>query len=184
MFLSIIAAVKELEIEANVEETVNEPLISANLKGSKVKKTAEGIYGSTVWTLKNGVKVIVLPTQYKKDQIIFDLEWKGGKTLIATEDMTSFEDNIWAVYRQNSGLSKFPKTTLSKLLAGKQVGVSPYIGGTSHGVSGNSSPKDLETAFQLAYLNVADPRLDAEEFETGIEQIKAVLPNLVNTPDF
>ena len=184
MFLSIIAAVKELEIEANVEETVNEPLISANLKGSKVKKTAEGIYGSTVWTLKNGVKVIVLPTQYKKDQIIFDLEWKGGKTLIATEDMTSFEDNIWAVYRQNSGLSKFPKTTLSKLLAGKQVGVSPYIGGTSHGVSGNSSPKDLETAFQLAYLNVADPRFDAEEFETGIEQIKAVLPNLVNTPDF
>ena len=180
----IIAAVRNAEIAANVEETVNEPLISDSLKGSKVKKTAEGIYGSTVWTLKNGVKVVVLPTEYKKDQVLFNLEWEGGKTLIATEDMPSFEDNIWGLFNRNSGVSKFANTTLSKMLAGKQVGVGPYINNTTHGIQGQSTPKDLETALQLMYLYVADPRFDAEEYETGIKQIKAVLPNLVNTPDF
>ena len=181
---AIITGVKNAEIQANVEESVNEPLISGELKGSKVKKAETGIYGSTVWTLKNGVKVVVLPTQHKKDQVLFNLEWNGGKTLIATEDMPSFEDNIWALYRQNTGLSKFPKTTLSKMLAGKMVNVGPSIGNTTHSISGNSTPKDLETAFQLLYLHMADPRFDAEEYETGIQQIKAVLPNLVNTPDF
>lgn len=180
----IIATVRDSEIVANVEEAVNEPLISSKLKGSKVKKTAEGIYGSTVWTLKNGVKVVVLPTEYKKDQVLFNLEWNGGKTLIATEDMPSFEDNIWGLFNRNSGVSKFANTTLSKMLAGKQVGVGPYINNTTHGIQGQSTPKDLETALQLMYLYVADPRFDAEEYETGIKQIKAVLPNLVNTPDF
>ena len=180
----IIANVKNAEIKANVEESVNEPLISGELKGSKVKKTETGIYGSTVWTLKNGVKVVVLPTEHKKDQVLFNLEWKGGKTLIATEDMPSFESNIWGVYLQNAGVSKFSKTTLSKMLAGKMVSVSPSIGNTTHSIGGSSTPKDLETALQLLYLYVNDPRFDEEAYNVGIKQIEAVLPNLVNTPDF
>ena len=180
----IIANVKNAEIKANVEESVNEPLISGELKGSKVKKTETGIYGSTVWTLKNGVKVVVLPTEHKKDQVLFNLEWKGGKTLIATEDMPSFENNIWGVYLQNAGVSKFSKTTLSKMLAGKMVSVSPSIGNTTHSIGGSSTPKDLETALQLLYLYVNDPRFDEEAYNVGMKQIEAVLPNLVNTPDF
>ena len=181
---AVLAEVKAAEIEANVEENINEPLISKELEGSAVKKTETGIYGSTVWTLKNGLKVVVLPTQHKKDQVIFSLDWKGGKTLIATEDLPSFESNIWSVYVGTTGLSKFPSTTLSKMLAGKMVGVSPSIGNTTHSISGSSTPKDLETAFQLLYLTMTEPRFDTEEFKTGIQQIKAVLPNLVNTPDF
>jgi zinc protease len=181
---AVLAEVKAAEIEANVEENVNEPLISKELKGSAVKKTETGIYGSTVWTLKNGLKVVVLPTQHKKDQVIFSLEWKGGKTLIATEDLPSFESNIWGTYVGTTGISKFPNTTLSKMLAGKMVGVSPSIGNFTHSISGSSTPKDLETAFQLLYLTMTEPRFDPEEFETGIQQIKAILPNLVNTPDF
>ena len=181
---AVIAAVKTAEIEANVEETVNEPLISKNLKGSKVKKTAEGIYGSTEWTLKNGLKVVVLPTEYKKDQVIMNLKFDGGKTLVSDEEIVSFEDNIWSVYLNNTGISKFPSTVLSKMLAGKNVSMNPYIGGTQHGISGSSTPKDLETAFQLMYLLFAEPRFDAEEYATGIQQIEAILPNIANNPDF
>ena len=180
----IIAAAKNAEIAANVEESINEPLISKELKGSKVKKTQTGIYGSTVWTLKNGVKVVVLPTEHKKDQVLIDLQFNGGKTLIATEDLASFEDTMWSVYLSNTGLSKFPNTTLSKMLAGKNVSMNPGIGNTTHGIYGSSTPKDLETALQLMYLTFTEPRFDPEEFNTGIQQIKAVLPNLVNTPDF
>ncbi len=180
----VLAAVKTAEIAANAEENLNEPLISGELKGAAVKKETKTVYDATEWTLKNGVKVIVLPTQHKQDQIIFDIQKEGGKTLIATEDMPSFEDNIWLLFQQNSGISKFSSTQISKMLAGKNLYVSPYINSTTHGVSGQSTPKDFETALQLAYLYFADPRFDQDEYQTGIEQIKAILPNIAKNPDF
>ena len=182
--LGVLKAVAEADIQANVEEVTNEPLISKELKGSAVKNIAEGIHGSTVWTLKNGLKVIVLPTEYKKDQVIFNLEKDGGKNNIPVEDLPSFEDNIWQLYLANTGISKFSGTTLPKMLAGKRVSVEPFISGYSNGVEGQSAPKDIETAFQLAYLYFADPRFDADEFNVGIQQIQAVFPNIKNTPNF
>ena len=181
---AVLAAVKNAEIAANVEENLNEPFISGDLKGSKVKKEGQTIYGATEWTLKNGVKVVVLPTQYKQDQILFDISMDGGMSLVSTEDKVSFEDNIWALFQSNAGISKFSGTQVPKMLAGKNLSVSPYIGGTKHGVSGSSTPKDFETALQIAYLYFADPRFDEKEYETGIQQIKAILPNIANNPQF
>ncbi len=173
------------EIEAPVEEEIaSEFLDPASLKGSKVKKTASGIYGSTVWTLKNGVKVVVLPTEYKKDQILFTWFKNGGETLIDDADLPSFESNIYAIFQNNSGISKFSSNEASKMLAGKNISVSPYISGIRHGISGNTTPKDLETALQVAYLTYCDPRFDEQEYEVGMEQIRAVLPNIVNQPNF
>ena len=181
---SVLAAVKNAEIAANAEENLNEPFISGELKGSKVKKTSETIYGATEWILKNGVRVIVLPTQHKQDQILFNISMNGGQSLIATEDMPSFEDNIWALFQQNSGISKFSGTQVPKMLAGKSLSVTPYIGSTKHGISGSSTPKDFETALQIAYLYFADPRFDESEYQTGIQQIKAILPNIAKNPQF
>ena len=181
---NVIATVKNVEIQANVEENINEPLISGQLKGAKVKKSAETVYGATEWTLKNGVKVVILPTQYKKDQVIFNLSKEGGMTLVATEDMPSFEDNIWQLYLQNSGISKFAGKDIPKMLAGKSLSVSPFISSVRHGVSGQSTPKDLETALQIAYLYFTAPRFDENEYMTGINQINALLPNLKANPDF
>ena len=184
----LLAAYNEVaasEIEANAEEQANEPLLDpAMLKGSPVKKETSTIYGATEWTLKNGVKVVVLPTEYKKDQVMINLRMDGGESLIATEDLTSFESNVWSLFQRNSGLSKFPSSQLSKMLAGKSVSASPYISSIRHGIRASSSPKDLETAFQLMYLEFTDPRFDADEFNIGMEQIKAVYPNIKNQPNF
>lgn len=173
------------EIDAPVEEEVASEFVNpASLKGSKVKKTSTGLYGSTVWTLKNGVKVVVLPTEYKKDQILFTWFKNGGETLISDEDLVSFEDNIYGLFQRNSGISKFSSNEASKMLAGKHLSVSSYISNIRHGISGSTSPKDLETALQIAYLTYCDPRFDESEYEVGIEQIKAVLPNVMNQPSF
>lgn len=180
----VLAEAKAADIQANVEETVNEPFISKELKGSKVKKAAEVIYGATQWTLKNGVKVVVLPTELKKDQVMFNITLQGGKTLIATEDLPSFQDDIWGLYLQNTGISKFAGKTVPKMLAGKSLSVNPFISGSTHGVSGNSTPKDLETALQIAYLYFTEPRFDQDEYMTGINQINALMPNLKSNPDF
>ena len=179
------ASVKTAEIAPNVEESTNEPLLdAAALKGSKIKTEKKTLYGATEWTLKNGVKVTVLPTDYKKDQVNINLTLDGGKTLIATEDLPSFEDNVWGLFLRNTGVSKFSGTALPKMLAGKSASASPFISNLTHGINASSTPKDLETALQLLYLEFVDPRFDENEFKTGIQQIMAVLPNLENDPDF
>ena len=183
--LDVIAKVKASEIAANAEEEIASEFVDpSKLKGSKVKKTSQLLKGVTEWTLANGVKVAWLKTDYKKDQVLFRLVKDGGESLIPTEDLDSFEDNLMSLFRSNCGVSKYSVSTVSKMLSGKQVNVYPYLERITHGITGNCQPKDLETAFQLTYLFFTDPRFDADEYNVGKQQIEAVLPNLVNTPNF
>ncbi len=184
-FLTVIEQVKAADVQPNEEEeTAAELLNASKLKGSKVKKSEDYLYSTTKWTLKNGMTVLLRPSDLEKDRISIQLIKKGGKTLIPQEDLYCFQDNIWAAYNSTAGVSEFPQTTLTKMLSGKNAYASPYISGLSHGVSASSNVKDLETAFQLLYLNFMDPRFDQNEFDQGLNQIKAVLPNMMNQPNF
>ena len=181
--LAVIESVKASEIAAPVEEGANEPLLDADtIKAGKIKKEKTAAYGATEWTLSNGVKVIYLPTAHKADEVQVRVVMNGGRSLIETAELPSFDDNVWALYSQNRGLSKFSGVQLKKLLTGKNVRCDLNIEKTRHNINIVSTPKDLETAMQLLYLNVTAPRFDNEEFLIGINQIKAVLPNLEKMP--
>ena len=183
--LDVIAKVKASDIAANAEEQVESEFVNpASLKGSKVKKTRKLVHGFTEWTLANGVKVAWLPTDYKKDQVLIRLVKDGGSSLIPTEDLPSFEDNLWALFMRNSGVSKYSAPTVSKMLAGKQLSVTPYFEDLTNGIGGSCQPKDLETTLQIMYLYFTDPRFEADEYNVGKQQIEAVLPNLSQTPNF
>ena len=184
-FTAALEEVKASEIKANEAVDYNKPLLDASaLKGSPVKKEKETVYGATEWTLKNGLKVVVLPTEYEKNMVTMSLYMDGGKSLIATEDLPSFEDNVFGLFLQNTGVAEFSGTDLQKMLAGKSVSAYPFISSLSHGINAASSPKDLETAFQLMYLTFMEPRFDENEFNTGISQIKALLPNIKSQPSY
>ncbi|MBR5852453.1 MAG: insulinase family protein [Bacteroidaceae bacterium] len=181
--LAVIESVKASEIAAPVEEGANEPLLDTDtIKAGKIKKEKAAAYGATEWTLSNGVKVVYLPTAHKADEVQVRVVMNGGRSLIETAELPSFDDNVWALYSQNRGLSKFSGVQLKKLLTGKNVRCELNIEKTRHNINIVSTPKDLETAMQLLYLNVTAPRFDNEEFLIGINQIKAVLPNLEKMP--
>ena len=181
--LAVIEQVKASEIAAPVEENANEPLLDADaIKAGKIKKEKESAYGATEWTLSNGVKVVYLPTAHKNDEVQVRVVMNGGRSLIETAELPSFDDNVWALYSMNRGLSKFSGVQLKKMLTGKNVRCDLNIEKTRHGINVVSTPKDLETAMQLLYLNITEPRFDNEEYLIGINQIKAVLPNLEKMP--
>ena len=184
----LIAAMAEVEASdiaaPGGEEIPDSFLDPSKLKGSKISASKTGIYESIEWTLKNGVKVVVYPTDLTKDQILFDLYKDGGLSLISTDDMASFDRSIISLFQNNSGVSSFSGTVLSKMLTGKNLRVSPYFDSFAHGINGNSTVKDLETAFQLIYLMFTDPRFDPEEWENGIEQLRSYLSNLINQPNY
>ena len=183
--LDAIAEVKASDVKPmEGEEIASEFLDPAALKGAKSKKAKKTIYDATQWTLSNGVKVIFLPTDYTKDQILFNLYKDGGSSLIPTADVPSLDENIFGLYLNNTGVAGFSGTQVSKMLTGKTLSVTPYIGSLDHGISGNTTVQDLETTLQLVYLFFTQPRFDQDEYDNGINQIKAVLPNLMEQPNY
>ncbi|MCR5070776.1 MAG: insulinase family protein [Bacteroidales bacterium] len=182
---AVIDAVENAEIEQAAGEELPEAFLDpAALKGSKASKVKDGIYGAKTFTLTNGVTVWLLPTDHEKDRIIMNYSKDGGRSLLSDEEVFSFDSNLWSLYIQNSGIGEFPATTVRKMLAGKQVSGSPYINGYTHGISGTTTVKDLETALQIFYLYITAPRFDETEYTQGRSQIEAVLPNLMTQSNY
>lgn len=182
--VSCMEAAANAEIEAPAAESVNEPLLTDIPKAKKVKKTQTGDFGTTVWTLKNGIKVTVKPTDFNKEEVLFAISNKGGLSLVETEDLASMNSEVIGLYNQTAGVADFSETTLSKMLTGKRVNVNMGIGNTYHGFSGSSSPKDFETLLQLVYLYYTNPRFNEEDFNVAANQLKAYLPNVINQPSY
>ena len=182
--LNVLAAVKQLEISAPEIVSLNEPLMdSSTLQGSKVISETAGLFGTTVWSLENGIQVIVKPTDYKKDEVWVTTVAFGGYSILSEELIPSFESNIFDVYNSTAGLGAFNQSQIEKMLTGKAVEFVPYVYNRQHGVMVYSSPEDLETAFQLAYLSYVKPRFNKEDFEAGLDKVKAVLPDMYKDPD-
>ena len=183
--LSALREVKESDIEAGEQLAVAESFLDPeSLTPGTVEKERGVIYGTTEWTLSNGITVYVKPTKFAENQILLDIFENGGLSLIPDGDMASFNDAVVSVFNSNSGVGPFSGTEVSKMLAGKTLNVNPYIGGYKHGVSGSSSIKDLETALQILHMYYTDPRFDEKEWNNGINQFKSLLPNMENTPNF
>ena len=183
--LKVMAEVEASEIAAPEGEDIPEAFLDpAKLKGGKVKKVETTIYGASQWTLKNGVQVIVYPTEHQKDQILFNIYKDGGLPLVSTDDIASFDNSIFGLFLQNTGVAGFSGTTVSKMLTGKTLSVDPYFDQLDNGIKGSSTVKDFETALQLLYLYYTAPRFDPEEWQNGIDQLNSILPNLVNQPNY
>ena len=164
---------------------MNEPLLDvAALPGSTIMAETGAEFGSTRIELANGIEIYIKPTEFKKDEVMFKIVANGGKSILPTELLPSLEQNVLMMYQGYQGISDFPVTKLQKMLTGKAVRVSPFISSLEQGVQGSGSPKDFETMLQLTYLYYVAPRFEASEMEVGINQIKAVLPNMMQQPDF
>ena len=179
--VELLAAVKNEEIEAPVEEAIRENLVENAPKAGKIKKTTYNeTLGTTEWTLSNGVRVVVKPTTFKQDEILFQAFSQGGRSLVATADLPSAVLATDVV--ELGGLADMSATDLQKALTGKRVSVSPTIGAYSEGVNGSSTVKDLETLLQLNYLYFTAPRRDEEAFQTLMSILDSQLANRDKNP--
>ena len=183
--LSIRERVAAAELEPYEDNTVKEPLIPAEveLKGSPVVATHEdAAYGTTEWTLANGVKVVVKPTTYKADEVQLYVSAPGGLSRLSDEEF--YTGGIMPSVNVLSGVGKFSRTDLTKQLAGKSARVSTSADEDESAMNGHCSPKDLETMLQLLWLNFEQPRFDRNDFDNLMKMIRAQLENAGSNPDF
>ena len=179
--VELLALVKNEEIEAPAEEAIRENLVETAPKVGKIKKTAHNeTLGVTEWTLSNGVRVVVKPTSFKQDEILFYAFSPGGNSLVATADLPSAALATSVI--ELGGLADMSATDLQKALTGKRVSIGPSIGEYSESLNGSSTIKDLETLLQLNYLYFTAPRRDAESYQTLISILNSQLANRDKNP--
>src|SRR5262249_46869329 len=77
----------------------------------------------------------------------------------------------------------FTEPTLDRILSGKAVAVTPFVGELQEGLSGGSTPQDLETMFQLIHLRFTEPRVDPMAFGAVSAQIRGLLANRAASPE-
>ena len=183
--LDIMKSVAASEIAAFEDNSVSEPLIAEDvvLKGSPVVSTTENAtLGTIEWTLANGAKVVVKPTQLKADELLVNAKSDGGTSIISDDDF--YTASFLPVIASMSGVSNFSMIDLRKQLSGKTANVGLSVDSYEHGIGGNCSPKDLETLLQLLYLRFTAPRFDANDFNTMLKQYTTAIENMLTNPDY
>ena len=176
-------AARAEKLEPWVDNTKNEPLIAEMPKKGAIKKTSEnGALGYKELTLSNGATVILKKTDYKTDEIQMTAFSKGGTCLYDEKDYSNLKVVGYAA--SLSGLGNFSNNELEKAMAGKQCHVGFSMNVTRSNVSGNTTPKDIETFMQLLYLNFTAVAKDAQSYESFLAQLKLVLPNQGLQPEY
>ena len=159
----VFASVAGKDIEPYEDAAVDAPLVAELPDGSPVvgEEVVDEV-GVTVWTLENGVRVVLKPTDFKDDEILFAATSPGGNSLVSDEEFEGIRMASTVVVE--GGVGDFDKLALEKKLAGQDVRVSANVGALTEGISGNASPRDVETAFQLIYQRFMAPRRDEIAF--------------------
>jgi len=131
--------------------------------------------GLTEWTLSNGVRVYVKPTDFNADQVLMSAWSPGGASLLP--DSSVFRGAFTTTALERGGIGDFTLIDLNKKLTGKVAAVTPFIGDLNEGLSGRASPKDMETLMQLIWLRMTAPRADSTAMQALVQQFDAVLRN-------
>lgn len=175
----IVAEGRNEAVAAWVDNTKNEPLISEeNMpKAGKIKSEKKNdVLGYTELTLSNGAKVILKKTDFKDDEVLLRGWANGGKCLYGDADNSNLK--FITPIMGTVGLGNFTNNEIEKALAGKQANVSLDLSSLtwSH-VSGNSTPKDIETMMQLLYLYFTAPQKDEKAYNTLVKSLETQLKN-------
>lgn len=180
---AVIAAVDAENIEPYVDEVKSEPLIpNLPTPGKIVAETHNDRWDATEWTLSNGVKVIVKPTDFKKEEVIFRAVATGG--LASEPDSKAASIMLLPNAISQGGLGNYNSNELSKYLAGKQAGFGYSFGTYDRAVSGSSTPRDLPTAMELLYMAFTDPALTEAEYEAFCKSMRSSLHNRESDPKY
>jgi len=137
--------------------------------------------GVTIIRLSNGVEAWFKPTDFKNDQVVFSLAASGGTSLSEPDKFP--EAQLATALVGLSGIGGHSAIELQKLLAGKIASASPFLSLSTQGISGSSTPANLETGLQLLNLNFTQPGDDPEAFGLIKRQLEAAYANRENNPN-
>ena len=178
-----VAAARAEQLQAYVDNVKDEPLVDVSkIKKGKIKKETENkVLGYKELTLSNGATVILKKTDFKDDEVQMQAFAKGGKSKYGEADYANLK--VFDQVIGYSGIGNFSSTELTKALAGKEVNADATMGNTRQYVTAHSTPKDLETMFQMQYLYFTAINKDEKQFQNLMTTLDMALKNKALSPD-
>ncbi|CNE32996.1 exported Zinc protease [Yersinia enterocolitica] len=129
--------------------------------GKIVQRQVLPIPDTQLWTLSNGIRVIVKANNRLKDDVQLSLRIPGGRSL--GDDSRVGEVN-WAMrLPEVSGYSQYNPRQLAQLGKQTEVAIAPYDEMLFHGLRGSAPADKLEPLLQLLYLKISAPQFSAEK---------------------
>ncbi|HEY9449056.1 MAG TPA: insulinase family protein, partial [Gemmatimonadaceae bacterium] len=169
-------------LAAYVDSASSTPLVpSEPTPGEVVAATRIDSLDAEIWTLSNGVRVILKPTTLDPGQILVTSYRDGGISLAADEELVPAATALQVVSR--GGLGTYDAIALRKRLAGTVAQVGGAISGYGEGIWGSGSPRDAATLFQLLHLEFTAPRLDTVAFLRYQQQLSETLAHRSGSPE-
>ncbi len=182
---AVINAFKQAQANEDIkpyeDKVINEPLLAKKPVPQKVFKTTDRGHGVTEWILGNGARVLIKPTDFKNDEIMFYAFSKGGTSLYPEKDFlnANYSNSI----QDESGYGKFDAIALDKFMQDKTCRLYTSVGPFEESLEGNSNNTDLETLLQWTHLVFTKPRKDSLAFTALLDKQIAFIQNSDNDPD-
>lgn len=167
---NLLKVMQQAQIEPYTDDVTDAPLLAKLPDGGKVVKSEEGMWGSTIWTLSNGIKVVVKPTDFSADNVYISGYSIGGTNRYPDSDILNiaFMNNLVSM----GGCGSFDAMQLGKKLAGNTASANVWVTDIYDRAEGGCSPKDMETMFQLLYLKFTAPRQDMAAYESYTTRVR------------
>jgi zinc protease len=180
--ISDVDAATSSEIKPYQDKITGSQLMSDKPKKGRILLTKKNEdLGVVEMKLSNGARVVLKPTDFKNDEVLFRAYSPGGYSVYGPDDHQSayYADDIV----NECGLADYSPSDINKLLAGKKVSASSYISEYYEGITGSAAPKDLESLMQMTYLNFTQPRKDSAMFESVMSLQKGYFKNASSNPE-
>jgi len=137
--------------------------------------------GVTVWTMSNGARVILKPTDFSPDQVLVTGYGWGGTSVLGDD---ALRDAVLARHLPAiSGLGNLNSTDLRKAVVGKVLSIGIGIDSYVQSVGGRSTRRDLEAFLQLLHLHFTSPRVDEDAIAAWKKRQVAGIEGRVANPE-
>lgn len=183
-FAQAIEAVEEETLEPYKDEMREDPLIPNLPKPGKIKSVKDDKeWGAKVYTLGNGVKVVVKKTDFKPNEIIFNAMAKGGA--MSTLDASKAASIKFLPYAMTvESYNDYTNSDIMKYLQGKQIGYDFSFDAYTRSLEGSSTTKDIPTAMEMLYAFFTGFNIKADEFAAKQAAIAGIMANQETNPQY
>ena len=179
---AVVDSVSRAALAAHADTTSSAPLLDRRPTPGRIVSTRTiPEIGVTEWRLSNGVRVVMKPTDFRRDEIVLAGRSPGGVSMVPDTRLRDAQAAAAAV--SVGGIGRLSVIDLQRRLAGKAASVGTSVDEREETVSGFAAPRDAETMFQLVYLYFTQPRRDSAAWQAYLQRGRTLLRDRGASPE-
>lgn len=183
-FIAATESVDAETLEPYKDEMREDPLIPNLPKPGKVVKTEHNdLWDATVYTLSNGVKVLVKPTTFKTNEIVFNATALGN-AMSELDPAVAASVKFFPYAASVESFFDYSNSDIQKYLQGKQFSVGFGFDAYNREIEGSSTVKDLPAAMEILYAYFTGYNIKADEFAAKRDAYAGILANQETNPQY